>query len=247
MTFLSVVTPVFNGGKASKVFIGQLAQALSLREVDFELIVVDDGSTDQSNLASLEKEHRSVQVVFHEVNRGKGRAVANGIGRSTGALVVVVDGDGDIPVRSVLNMLDEMISADVDVMVANKFDPSSEVDVPTPRWYVSRAVANLMRATCGLPISDTQTGLKCFRGELVRQVAPLLQMDGYLFDAELLTRLRIRGASFGQCPVTIVRSIGGISTLGVGAYWQTFRDLVLVGLLALRLRRRAARERSQPH
>lgn len=211
---ISVVIPAFN--EADK-----LPGALTLLE-DFlegsgaglkEVVVVDDGSTDGTAEAAeslgrpeVVKMNTRVRVLRHPVNRGKGAAVRTGVMETTGDVVILTDADGNYLHNRAGPFL-ETLCAGADIVLASRYRPGSSWDVsPSAAPYIRRRRAmgrtfnTLVRLVTGLPVTDTQTGLKFFRGEVARGLFSNLVTEGFAYDVEILCRARRRGFRIRELP-----------------------------------------------
>lgn len=125
------------------------------------------------------------------------------------------------------------VRAGADVAIGSKRHVESQVQYPIPRRIQSLAYQLLVRILFRLNVSDTQTGLKVFRGDLLRAVAPTVTSDGFAFDLELLVALHDAGATIVDGPVRLDYSFE--TTTGISSTIQVLRDTI-----QLFLRRRRA-------
>jgi len=189
---LTVVVPYYNPGPSLVGHVAQVIELLRLRRVSFEVIAVSDGSTDGSD-AGLEQLGPEVRVVHLPVNQGKGRALRVGLGLGRGRYLGFIDGDGDIP-APVLGEFVECIERDSpDFAIGSKRHPESVVVYPWLRRFYSFGYQVLTRLLFGLDVTDTQSGIKLARREIVTELLPILEEDGFIFDLELLAVARRRG------------------------------------------------------
>jgi glycosyltransferase involved in cell wall biosynthesis len=189
---LTVVVPYYNPGPNLAGHVAQVIEVLREREVSFEVIAVSDGSTDGSDvgLADLGAE---VQVVYLPINQGKGRALRVGFGLGRGSYLGFIDGDGDIP-APVLGEFVSCIQKDrPDFAIGSKRHPESVVVYPRLRRFYSWGYQVLTRLLLGLDVTDTQSGIKLARREIVTELLPILEEDGFTFDLELLAVARRLG------------------------------------------------------
>ena len=164
--------------------------------VGFELIVVDDGSTDDS-MATLDDAPPQVKVVRLPANRGKGGALHAGFSRARGSWVGFVDSDGDIDPAHLVEYLKVGRETGADMVYANKKHRQS-VSASSPfRKVVSMGFSSLVDTLFNLGVNDTQTGCKLMRREVLADVLPRLRETRFAFDLELFvaaassaTRLR---------------------------------------------------------
>lgn len=172
---------------------------------DYEVVVVDDGSMDGTlaKLEALAKEHGRLLIARNRENFGKGRALKKGFRYTTGDYVVFLDCDLDLHPRQVKVLVDIMQQTQADVVIGSKRHPDSRVEYPWHRRIISTAYFFLVKLLFGLPIRDTQTGLKLFRREVLSKVLPRMLVKRYAFDLELLAIAHHLGYSIAQAPVVL--------------------------------------------
>ncbi len=200
---VSVILPAFNEGAAIASCIGETARALA--NVEHEIIVVDDGSTDDT-LAQARRAASSdscIKVISYQPNKGKGHALKQGFQHATGALVAFLDADRDLPPRQLLTLWRVMEDASADVVIGSKLHPESKLHYPRLRRFVTLGYYGLVHFLFGLPIHDTQTGIKLFRRQVLAQVFPHLEIEGFAFDLELLVGAHLFGYSIAEAPVVL--------------------------------------------
>jgi len=205
---LSVVMPVFNLAAEIGVNIAKTAELFESHGVRAELVPVDDGSADGTadamRLAAEAKyEHVVVRPVVLSKNGGKGAALRAGFDASTGEYVMLLDGDLDINPKQTPWFFEAMAEKGADIVIGSKRHPKSVVQYPWHRRIVSWAYFTLVRLFIGLPITDTQTGMKLFRREVLGEALGRMLVKTYAFDLELLSIAHQRGAKIAEAPVVI--------------------------------------------
>ena len=202
---LSVVIPAYNEESRLPATLDRVQEFLASRGRSYELVLVDDGSSDGTlAVMNAAAEGRGeVRVVALGANRGKGRAVAAGVAASSGALVLFSDADLSTPIEE-LAKLEAALAAGVDVAVASRALKASEIVIPQPgtRVLMGKIFNLLVQGSWLVPgIWDTQCGFKLFRGAPGRELFGALQIDGFAFDVEVLHRARRRGLRIAEVPV----------------------------------------------
>jgi glycosyltransferase involved in cell wall biosynthesis len=200
---LTVVVPYYNPGPNLVGHVSQVIQLLRDRAIAFEVIAVSDGSTDRND-AGLGQLGPEVQVVYLPVNQGKGHALRVGLGLGRGRYLGFIDGDGDIPAPVLLAFVDCIERASPDFAIGSKRHPQSAVVYPWLRRLYSCGYQRLTRLLVGLDLTDTQSGIKLAKREIVTELLPVLEEDGFIFDLELLAVARRRGyTNVVELPVEI--------------------------------------------
>lgn len=203
---ISVVMPAYNEAHHIVNNLIETVETLYRCGFDFEVILVDDGSPDKTYLeaAKLLTAHpTTVRVVHYAQNQGKGNALICGVMHARGHYVAFLDADMDLHPSQLTTFVGIMEATDADAVIGSKFHPASDVVYPPVRRIYSGIYYMLTRMFFGLPIRDTQTGLKLFRAELLHQVLPRLTVKRYAFDVELLANAHRMGFRLVDAPVTL--------------------------------------------
>ena len=186
---LSIIIPAYNEAERFGPHIPAILAFLNTRYPAYELLVVDDGSTDRTAevvRAALAAEPRA-RLISYQPNRGKGYAIRTGVLASRGDQVLFLDADLSTPLEEIPRALAELQAADI--VVGSRRLPNSDIRVRQPLYrrlatFIFDTIKHLM---VGLwHISDTQCGFKAFRGEAARQLFALGQVDRFMFDVEIL-------------------------------------------------------------
>ena len=114
---LSVIIPAFNEEESVSKTLNNIVSFLSNQDFDFEVIVVDDGSTDKTN--ELARKRKDIQLITLQKNRGKGYAVKTGVLKSKKDFILFMDADHAIPINYILNFRDEITS--FDIIIGSKY------------------------------------------------------------------------------------------------------------------------------
>jgi glycosyltransferase involved in cell wall biosynthesis len=254
---LSVIVPVYNGGDEIVDNVNAIRRAVvdGLEGADFEMIVVSDGSIDDTAERLLAaRSDTDIRVIHYDRNLGKGYAVRAGALASHGAWVALVDADLDLDPGSLPSYLKIARSERLDFAIGSKRHPDSVVQYPRSRRIASWCYQQLNRVLFRLDARDTQVGLKVFSRRVVEDVMPLLLVKRFAFDLELLAVARSLG--YGRMRELPVRldyrfSGSGVRSLAVlGALFDTAAIFYRLRILQTyerkrRLLRRAAMARDQ--
>ncbi len=207
---LSVVIPAFNEAATLTATLERVAGFLAARGGPCEVIVVDDGSSDDTWAVACACADRIaaaggpvvVRVLRHDRQRGKGAAVRTGMLAARGHRRLMCDADLSTDIDQ-LERLEAVLDAGCDIALASRDRPGAVLENPQPPWR--RALATLFRTvrrSLILPdLHDTQCGFKLFNGELATRVFTPLRLRGWSFDCEILLRARRLGARICEVPV----------------------------------------------
>jgi dolichyl-phosphate beta-glucosyltransferase len=210
-THLSVVVGCYNAALHLEKRLLELIAFLDGISRDYEMLIVEDGSLDDSLpiLRRLEATVPSISVLRNPRNMGKGYSIRNGILNSRGKYIIFTDIDMVYSKRNLLSVLERLESGDP-LVVGNRRLPESVYVVNNALVkYVYRrhrggtAFNTLVRLLFGLTTRDTQSGLKGFSRSAAARIFEQLYTDGFLFDIEIFIRSRTLGIPVAEVPVQL--------------------------------------------
>ncbi len=219
---LSLVMPAYNEGRTIEELIYRVDNVVREMGLKYELIIVDDGSIDNTRMKvnNYARNNGHVKVVGYNNNIGKGFALKTGFSHAIGEMVVFMDSDADINPTQIAHYVEALKGADV--VVASKWHPQSSVDTPLLRRVLSHGFNVLVKLLVGLRLSDTQTGLKAIRRSVFLSVFPRLTVKRYAFDVEMLTLANLLGLKVVELPINIrIRNLFCLKEV-----WMMFLDLL---------------------
>jgi glycosyltransferase involved in cell wall biosynthesis len=203
---ISVIMPAYNEARHIVQNLLAVVDTLSAFEYDFEVIVVDDGSPDKTYLEAakiLSANPERVRVVHYDGNRGKGNALICGTTFAKGDYIVFLDADMDLHPSQIPAFFGIMDALNADVVIGSKRHPNSVVNYPWHRRVGSWVYYNVVKLLFGLPVQDTQTGLKVFKYVVLAQVFPRVLVKRFAFDIEVLANAHHLGYKIVDAPVTL--------------------------------------------
>jgi len=223
---LSVIMPAYNEeGNLAKT-IKETTDALKKNVTEYEIIVIDDGSHDNTYETALylAQNYPGVRSLSYKVNMGRGYALKYGCNSAQGDLILFIDADHELPPSQILRFLDHQKETNADVVNGSKMLPQSQVRGPFVRKFLSKGYNLLIRALCINPgVSDVLSAVKLFRKEVLIQALPKTKVKGFAFDLELLFNVRRLGYSIVEVPIDLnyhfnpMVSIKGIPRI----FWDT--------------------------
>ncbi|MGH7762051.1 MAG: dolichyl-phosphate beta-glucosyltransferase [Candidatus Dormibacteraceae bacterium] len=227
---LSVVIPCYNEEQRLPRTIEQIVSYLAGKQVSYELILVDDGSRDGTRRAMDEAAARNPAVRIEALaqNRGKGRALAEGVANARGAEILVTDADLSTPIDE-LDRLRTELRKGAGVAIASRALKESRVEVSQPAYRVLMGKAfNLLVQAVLLPgIWDTQCGFKLFRADVAHDVFARLTTDGFGYDPEVLYRAKKQGVRIVEVPV-VWRNSAQTTVSPIKSSLDMFRHVVRI-------------------
>lgn len=200
---LSVILPAYNLGAC--IYDNILVVAKELEDIPFELVPVDDGSSDNTAAEILRAKETLPQGVVTPVilkkNKGKGVALTAGLRASKGSYIMLLDGDLDLKPSHIWGFFDVMKKAEADVVIGSKLHKKSNIKYPFRRRVASFVYYSLVRLLVKLPVHDTQTGAKLFKREALQYAFDRMLAKRFAFDFEVLTILHNKGFKIAEAPV----------------------------------------------
>lgn len=204
---LSVVVPAYNEATRLRSTLPSLLEYLNQSEMECELIVVDDGSTD--NTADLAKEVLAqaerirTSVLSYQSNLGKGRAVRLGLLASRGDVALFSDADLSTPITETPKLVGPIERGECDVAIGSRALDRKLIGIHQPwrREQGGRIFNLVVRVATGLPFWDTQCGFKAFRMSVCRPIIEGAMIDRFGFDVELLYVAQRAGLQIKEVPV----------------------------------------------
>jgi glycosyltransferase involved in cell wall biosynthesis len=203
---ISIIMPAYNEASRIESSIEETVRTFNEFGCSWELIIMDDGSTDdtfEKAIALSKKYPQHLIVKKNPFNLGKGRALKKALHYVTGDYVVFLDADMDLHPIQVQTLFDIMRLDNADIVIGSKLHPNSVVNYPLQRKVISLVYYLLVRLLFNLPCHDTQTGLKLFRTEVLRKVFPRVLVKQFAFDLEVLVNAHHLGFKIAEAPIVL--------------------------------------------
>jgi dolichyl-phosphate beta-glucosyltransferase len=210
--YLSVIIPAYNKESVIEATLAHSTAFLSARDYKWEIIVIDDASTDAtvSKIKHFLAEHPAlnIRLLLNERNRQKGGTIRRGITEAAGKYALFLDADYAYPINQVGNFL-KQLEQGAPLVIGNRTDPATTYLVK-PIWFpfiylrhlLGRSFNLMVRALLLSGIQDTQCGIKAVRTETARVLMEKMTVFNFAFDVELLYIARQNGQEITQVPVT---------------------------------------------
>ncbi len=202
----SVVIPAFNEAQRIGETLQQTIQYLAAESPQSELIVVNDGSQDETaEIArqALAQSPVATELLENQPNRGKGAAVKRGLLAARLPIGLFFDADLSTPLGETPKLIQPIAMGQVDIAFGSRALDRRLIGNRQPwrREQAGRVFNLLVRMATGLPFWDTQCGFKAFRLEVCRPILEKAQLDGFAFDVELLYLAQQAGLRLREVPV----------------------------------------------
>lgn len=229
---ISIILPCFNEERNIYRNVLSISKYLKENLGEFEIIAVNDGSTDNTNQELVKLTQKSglpIKIINNSVNEGKGAAVKKGVLSSHNDIVMFLDADLAIPIEELPKFVRE-IEGGNDIVIASRFIAKIRVLKPI-LWYrnIMERVFRVLRMIIinNYEISDTQCGFKVFRRNAAMQIFPLLTVKRFSFDAEVMFLAKKMGLRVKELPITLQNPRESHIRI-VADSWNMFWDLIKI-------------------
>jgi dolichyl-phosphate beta-glucosyltransferase len=203
--YLSIVIPAYNESARIENALCEIVKCIWRRGWDAEVIVVDDGSTDDTAelVTAFSLTDPEVKLVQNRENRGKGYSVREGMLRAEGEIVLFTDADLSAPIEEAQRLI-SAIACGADIAIGSRWVNSDRQTHRQPlyRQFFGRCFNLVTRVIMGLPYADTQCGFKAFTRHAAQTVFQLQSIERWGFDPEILFIAGKRGLRVVEVPVS---------------------------------------------
>jgi len=203
---LSVVIPVYNEAKGIAESMRRVEAYMNLRKYSWELLVVSDGSTDETDKRVREfiasRPNALVRLLSAERNHGKGFAARRGVLEARGGYILLTDADLSSPIKEVDKLI-RALEGGADMAIASRVVREEGADVRQcfKRWLSGRIFNYFVRLFVIRGIKDTQCGFKCFKSKPAHALFGEQKLEGFAFDVEILYLAKRHGYAIKEVSV----------------------------------------------
>lgn len=239
---ISIIIPVYNEMPTLGEVLRRVLAAPLPAGCEREVIVVDDGSTDGTRVVLEEFQRRERLLTYYSaVNEGKGAALRVGIGKATGSIILVQDGDLEYDPADYVAVLTPIVSGTADIVYGSRFSAGpaqtghddSHGQMRWPNWVANRVLALTANVLFNAGISDEATAYKAFRADVLRRVT--LTCRRFEFCPEVTAKLRRLGYRIHEVPISYhPRSVEQGKKIRYSDGFEAFWTLVKFRLLPRR-------------
>lgn len=226
--FLSVIIPAYNEAKRLPLTLIDVNKHLSAVDYDYEIIVVDDGSKDDTAEIAGRFSHiiKNLRVIDNKKNHGKGWVVRQGMLEAKGRWRLFMDADNATTVDQFQKMIPYL--SEYQIVIGSRDVKGAKLTPPQPfykRWLGN--IGNLIIQILLLPgLWDTQCGFKCFSEEATEKIFKLMKTNRWAFDVEVLVLGKKLGYKIKEIPVVWVNDIH--SKVKASAYFQFLWEVLKI-------------------
>jgi len=209
-TIVSLIIPAYNEEKTVGTVIREASAIMDLYGLPYEIIVVNDGSTDNTERVASSTHKATVFTI--EPNRGKGYCLRRGLKHAHGNIVVTIDSDGEHKPKEIPDLLNTLFEGN-DIVSGSRF-MSNRQGATTKLNQVGNLFFNTAIMTLtGKQITDSQTGFRAMKRDIVEKLD--LQSDGYEIETEITVKSLRNDYRFKEVPITIERRKYNMSKLKI--------------------------------
>jgi glycosyltransferase involved in cell wall biosynthesis len=205
---VSVVIPAYNEEKSIEDVLSRTEKALEAMNLPYEVIVVDDGSTDKTRFLA---ERHKVTVLSNGNNHGKAYALRRGFKDISGELVVTMDADGSHRPEDIKCLIEPLMNG-ADAVIGSRFLNKKDVDSTKKLHILGNKLFNfLIRILTKHYITDSQTGFRAFKKKVLNEIE--ITCEGYAVETELTIKTLKNGFVVHEQPITFEKRVDGCSHL----------------------------------
>lgn len=201
---LSVIVPMYNEGEAVSQNVKRFIEVLETLDVNWELIPVNDGSTDDTKeqLEKIKADNDRVRYTGYDNNQGRGYALRTGINASKGRYVVTTEADMSYGEAIIGRLYRELKRGQADIIIASPYMPGGKLEnVPFARAVLSRGANWLLKRAVAPPISTVSGMTRGYRGDAIRSIP--LEENGKEIHLEIVSKGSVLGYRFDEIPATL--------------------------------------------
>lgn len=227
---VSIVIPAYNETTHIVSSIEETMRTFDDFGCEYEIVIIDDGSQDDTyqKIKELASNHADRIIIRrNRLNYGKGKALKQGFRAATGNFVIFLDADMDLHPGQIQTFFDILRLDEADVVIGSKRHPNSQLNYPWHRKVVSSVYFFLIKLMFGLPINDTQTGLKLFKYEVLEKIFPKTLIKEFAYDLEILVNAHHLGYKVAEAPI-VLNSQRKWHRIGLKAIYKTWWDTMAI-------------------
>jgi dolichyl-phosphate beta-glucosyltransferase len=207
---MSIVIPAYNEEGRIGGSLLEACEYMNGSGMDYEIVVVDDGSTDGTRriVERVATEIRNVKLVGYETNRGKGHALRTGVFATKGNFVLVMDADLSTPMGELRKLMPYVSDGGFDIAIGSRALAMSDIVKKQPWWRrgMGKTFNRIVRALVIGGFKDTQCGFKLFKGDVARRLFGKAKIDRFAYDVEILALARKNGCGIAEVPIRWINS-----------------------------------------
>lgn len=209
-SLVSLIIPAYNEEKTVGIVIKDTSEIMELYGLPYEIIVVNDCSTDHTELAASST--CKAMVITNKPNRGKGYCLRRAFEQAHGDIIVTLDSDGEHKPNEIPDLITPLFEGN-DIVAGSRFLDNKSA-VTSKINQLGNSLFNIaIMALTGQQVTDSQTGFRAFKRDVLQKLN--LQSDGYEIESEITVKSLINGFKLKEVPITIERRKYNISKIKI--------------------------------
>ncbi|MFX1236906.1 MAG: glycosyltransferase family 2 protein [Promethearchaeota archaeon] len=221
---ISVVIPVYNEEKSIQEVINRIPN-----DNEYEIIVVDDGSRDDS-LKNARESNKKIILIQHQTNKGYGAAIMTGFKRATGDIIVTLDSDGQHHPEDIPSLIEPILAREADFVVGSRYLGRSNYKIPLHTRLGEFIIKTSIWLLFHQKIGNNQGGFRAFRKEMLK-IYDEMYFLGMGFTTEMLFKAAYKRFKIIEIPTTIAYRKHGHSRVKVVRLLKSIFSLILIYML----------------
>lgn len=199
---LSLIIPAYNEENVIRDSLEHIIEFLSEKRYGWEVIVVDDGSSDKTSEIIKSLRAQGVRLVKHGINMGKGAAIRTGVKKSKGKFIIFSDADLSVSIKNIDQFLTELKKSEV--VIGSRRVLGAQIVIPQPaiRENLGRGYTQLTRFVTGVKLSDFTCGFKGFTRKAAQEIFRKTLVDRWAYDSEILFLAKKLGYKITELPIS---------------------------------------------
>lgn len=195
---ISVIIPVYN----EEATITELVSRVQAVDLETDIIIVDDGSTDgtSAHLETIDSTFENVRILRHEKNCGKGAALRTGLAEATGEVIIIQDADLEYDPRDYETLLVPILDGRADVVYGSRFLGGPQRVLFFWHYVGNKLITLLCNAFSNINLSDMETGYKVFKKAVIEDIS--LRSNRFGFEPEFTMKIAKKGFRIYEVPIS---------------------------------------------
>ena len=199
---ISIVIPCYNEGNKLINNIHKIVTYMNTLNVSYEIIGVNDGSTDNTKNLMDNTDIPNVKFQSYSENKGKGYAVMTGINNALGDIIIFMDADLSTDISAIKTVLDNKDKGDI-IIGSRRHPDTNLIKKQGPlRKFIGNCCIIFTRLITGLKVKDTQCGFKALKKDIAKKIVKKQQIERWAFDVEYLYIAHLNGYKIYEIPIT---------------------------------------------
>ena len=230
---LTILIPTYREGKIIDTSIEDINRTLKKEEIDFEIIVIDDNSNDQTieKINQISKTNKHIRVVLNSSSKGFGNSIIEGIKRANGEIICFVMADQSDSPKDIINYYNEIVLNDFDCVFGDRWIKKDLVEnYPKFKFYINRFGNNVLSSFFNIKYTDLTNSFKMYKKSVLLELFPLISHH-FSITVEIPLKAISRGYSYKIIPNKWKNNIHTVSNLNLRHVFVTYSLIIIYCLI----------------